>query len=157
MKISAGRSAWLCQGTTPPGAIVSLRKRNSWSLSITCSLPRSIEPKVVSVTPDAGVLTGCRTLACIFPAGHSPANALVTTVAAPTRRLAKSAERAFARPNRIGVVMACFSLVTLRPKELQPQQCRKDRRVTAYREMPSGFRFDAWQLLRIARSNWLAL
>jgi hypothetical protein len=71
----------------------------------------------VSVTPEAGVLTGCRTLACILPAGHSPANALVATVVAPTRRLAKSAERAFARPNRIRVVMIYFSLFTLRPGE----------------------------------------
>src|SRR5262249_35194276 len=68
-KISAGRSAWLCHGTTPPGAIVSLRKRNSWSLSITCSLPRSIEPKVgvgdarrrrVDLWADIGLHFACR-------------------------------------------------------------------------------------------------
>src|SRR5262249_58378604 len=114
--ISAGRSAWLCHGTTPPGAIVSLRKRNSWSLSITCSLPRSIEPKVVSVTPDAGVLTGGRTLACIFPAGHSPANALVAAIAPPTRRLKKNAERAVGRPQKITVVIAYFSFFFLPPR-----------------------------------------
>src|SRR5215469_18361528 len=145
-KISAGRSAWLCHGTTPPGATVSLRNRNSWSLSITCSLPRSIEPKVVSVTPDAGVLTGGRTLACIFPAGHSPASALVATVAAPTRRLAKSALRPAARPNWIRVVMAYSPLSRFGPGEPQPQQYGKDRPTSAFREMPSGSRVDAQQL-----------
>ena len=45
-------------GTTPPGSMVSLRKRSSRSRSLAGSLPRSIEPKVVSVTPTAGSPTG---------------------------------------------------------------------------------------------------
>src|SRR5262249_11667765 len=137
---------WLCHGTTPPGAIVSLRKRSSWSLSITASLPRSIEPKVVSVTPDAGVLTGGRTLACIFPGGDSPGNAFVSTIVAATKRVAKNTRWPGDLPNGLFMVMTSFSLVTLRPDEPQPQQYRKDRRMTAFREMPSGSRVYAQQL-----------
>ena len=46
-----GRSSWLCQGTMPPGSIVSLRKRSSRSSMWAGCLPRSIEPSVTSVTP----------------------------------------------------------------------------------------------------------
>ena len=46
-----GRSSWLCQGTMPPGWIMSLRKRSSRSFDCAGSLARSMAPSVVSVTP----------------------------------------------------------------------------------------------------------
>src|SRR6266545_5781043 len=82
-KISAGRSSWLCQGTMPPGSIVSLRKRNSRSLMLAGCFSRLIAPSVTSVTPTGLVSTIGRTLGCILPAGHSPAMAVEVVATEP--------------------------------------------------------------------------
>src|SRR6516225_7356973 len=74
-KISAGRSLWLCQGTMPPGSIVSLRKRSSRPSMCAGCLLRSIEPSVTSVTPTGLKSTIWRALALNLSAGHSPASA----------------------------------------------------------------------------------
>jgi hypothetical protein len=49
----AGRSLWLCQGTIPPGSMVSLRMRNLRSLMLAGSFSTSIMAMTVSVTPTA--------------------------------------------------------------------------------------------------------
>ena len=59
-------------------------------LSIAGSLPKSIEPNVVSVTPTAGKLTGWRASAFILSAGQSPAKAaeVITRRSQEGRRIA---------------------------------------------------------------------
>src|SRR5262249_2446901 len=57
----------------PPGSITNLRKRSSRPAIFACSLPRSIEPSVVSVTPTALKSTGWRAFGIRLSAGHSPA------------------------------------------------------------------------------------
>src|SRR5262249_22158642 len=72
---NAGRSLWLCHGTTPPGAMSSLRARNRRPWIDTGSLASSVDVITTSVTPLAGwvdigwpVPLGRR-----WSAGHSPA------------------------------------------------------------------------------------
>ena len=69
----AGRSSWLCHGTTPPGWITSRRMRSLRSLSAIFSLARSIEPITVSVTPLGLVAPGFWPSATTLLAGHCPA------------------------------------------------------------------------------------
>src|SRR4029077_19749802 len=52
--MSAGRSAWLCQGTMPFGSMVSLRMRNRRSLILNGAFATSIEAMTVSVTHQKG-------------------------------------------------------------------------------------------------------
>src|SRR5512135_517555 len=77
----AGRSPWLCHGTTPPGSTTSLRRRNWRPWIFAGSFARSIDESTVSVTPFAGVLSAFVTLTPILSAGHSPA------LAAPAARV----------------------------------------------------------------------
>src|SRR5215510_9743727 len=71
----AGRSPWLCQGTIPPGSMVSLRKRSWRSLIIAGSFSRSMAASTVSVTPLAACDTASRALVLTWSAGHWPAAA----------------------------------------------------------------------------------
>src|SRR5947199_10784853 len=70
----AGRSPWLCQGTTPPGAMVSLRRRKVRPSIFAGSSARLIAVSTVSVTPLAGVPFGIVASAIILSCGHCPAN-----------------------------------------------------------------------------------
>src|SRR5262245_14221122 len=72
----------------PPGSITNLRKRNSRPAILACSLPRSIEPSVVSVTPTALKSTGWRAFGIRLSAGHSPAWAVNVKPAAATKAAA---------------------------------------------------------------------
>src|SRR5215470_11584268 len=65
----------------PPGVIVILRKRSSRPLILAISLPRSIAPSVVSVTPSGLKSTGWRAFGFDAPAGHSPACAPIAVAA----------------------------------------------------------------------------
>src|SRR6516162_6929776 len=107
----AGRSPWLCQGTMPPGSIVSLRKRSWRSLMFAGSLSRSMAASTVSVTPLPAWLDGVRTSALNLPAGHSPAaDADTPASVAP----AVTAARTTPRPLAIRLNMFVISFVTLR-------------------------------------------
>src|SRR3954465_4567132 len=72
-KIRAGRSSWLCQGTMPPGSMVSLRKRSSRPSMCAGCLPRSMAPSVTSVTPTGLETTICWGFGFNLSAGHAPA------------------------------------------------------------------------------------
>src|SRR5258708_2261368 len=72
----------------PPGWITILRKRNSRPLIFAISLPRSIAPSVVSVTPTAAKLTASRAFGLLLSAGHSPACALTAKPVAVTNATA---------------------------------------------------------------------
>jgi hypothetical protein len=99
MKISAGRSPWLCQGTMPLGSMVSLRNRNWRSLSFAGSFSRLMAPSVVSVTPTAANFTGSRASAFILSAGQLPAKAAVVKTADPMARPATVMVRPSNRPS----------------------------------------------------------
>src|SRR5208283_3392759 len=74
----AGRSAWLCQGTTPPGLISSRRRRNKRSLTPTSvSSTSGIEATTSSVTSLGIVGPACwpEPSSLVLPGGHSAAPA----------------------------------------------------------------------------------
>src|SRR5271166_1644621 len=74
----AGRSPWLCQGTMPPGSMVSLRNRSWRSLMFAGSFSRSMAASTVSVTPLPAWATGARASAFILSEGQLPATAADT-------------------------------------------------------------------------------
>src|SRR5262249_1678403 len=113
----AGRSAWLCQGTMPPGSIVSLRKRSWRSLMLAGSFSRSMAASTVSVTPLPAWATGGRTSAWFLPRGHSPA-ALADKPASvvPAIIPAKTRPRPNSRPLAMRLNMVVVSCVYPRPQ-----------------------------------------
>src|SRR5215203_4460323 len=90
----AGRSSWLCQGTTPPGCTTSLRRRRRRSASATFSWPSSIMPSTLSVTSFGFISPVVRTPALVLSAGHWPA------LAGEARRARLAARAAPVRPRR---------------------------------------------------------
>src|SRR5215510_10510116 len=95
----AGRSPWLCQGTIPPGSMVSLRKRSWRSLIFAGSFSRSMAASTVSVTPLAACDTGSRALVLTWSAGHWPATADDRPMASePMTTPARMVVRPMARP-----------------------------------------------------------
>src|SRR5215212_5922858 len=76
----------------PPGWITILRKRSSRPLIFAISLPRSIAPSVVSVTPTGLKSTAWRTFGLDRPAGHSPACALTAKPATNARAAAERSQ-----------------------------------------------------------------
>src|SRR4051812_33544813 len=88
----AGRSPWLCQGTTPPGCTTRRRIRNRRSLMPMPCCARSLVAIMVSVTPSAGVediawplpsgtiLSAGQLPACAAPANRQPNSAVARNV-----------------------------------------------------------------------------
>src|SRR5262245_57043757 len=100
----------------PPGSITNLRKRSSRPAIFACSLPRSIEPSVVSVTPTALKSTGWRAFGIRLSAGHSPACAVnakpvMATKAAATVR------------SKILLVEVCIPISSLFRRGLAMSRC----------------------------------
>src|SRR3954465_15103081 len=137
----AGRSSWLCHGTMPPGAIVSLRKRSSRSFRGAGCFSRSIAPRVTSLTPTGLKSTLSRALACILSAGHSPAEAELVKVDPATAQ-------ANARPCQSArEVTDCLNIL------LSPLFCRRLNDLAGdgekhdgdlvLKEMPVDFRLDS--------------
>src|SRR5271166_4123976 len=103
----AGRSPWLCQGTTPPGAMVNLRRRSMRFSILAGSSARLIAASTLSVTPLAGLESGFLASAIILSAGHCPANAAGAVPAA--RTMASVAMDLYISLSRIGARDApCF-------------------------------------------------
>src|SRR5215831_1897782 len=146
----AGRSPWLCQGTMPPGSIVSLRNRSWRSLMFAGSFSRSMAASTVSVTPLPAWVAGARTSAFNLPAGHSPAaDADKPATVAP----AVIAARTTPRPPAIRLNMFVISFVTLRPEGAAAG--RRIDRTGSETEMPNGFKFDSgtlWSAAAIPRA-----
>src|SRR4029079_13663693 len=76
----------------PPGRSTLLRKRNSRPLILAISLPRSIAPSVVSVTPTGLKSTAWRAFGLNISAGHSPACALAAKPATKARAAAEQSQ-----------------------------------------------------------------
>src|SRR5215207_6676237 len=90
----AGRSTWLCHGTTPPGCTTSLRRRSRRPASATFSWPSSIMPSTLSVTSFGFISPDVRTPALVLSAGHWPA------LGGEARRARLAARAAPVRPRR---------------------------------------------------------
>src|SRR5271157_38186 len=90
----AGRSPWLCQGTTPPGAMVNLRRRSMRFSILAGSSARLMAASTLSVTPLAGLESGFLASAIILSAGHCPANAAGAAIPA-ARTMATAARDLF--------------------------------------------------------------
>src|SRR5882724_3891218 len=154
-KISAGRSSWLCQGTMPPGSIVSLRKRSSRSLILAGCFSRLIEPRVTSVTPTALVSTISRAFGFILLAGHSPANAVEADATEPAMMPASARPCQSVRDVTLDVDMS-WSPLCLR-SALAPDSSgrlhhhhRRNRRAV---EMPDGSGLDSGALCKAFSSE----
>src|SRR5688572_22451018 len=114
MKMIAGRSPWLCHGTTPPGWITSRRKRSARPSICAGSLARSIDASTVSVTSFAASVLGFVTLVPTLSAGHWPALAALTIDKAPSIMLAADSSR---QSPALVILFICFLLVVrLRPE-----------------------------------------
>src|SRR5829696_2165279 len=140
----AGRSSWLCHGTTPPGCTTSLRKRRRRSASATFSWPSSIMPSTLSVTSFGFISPVVRTPALVLSAGHWPA------FAGEARRATLAASAAPAIPRRsccmvtrlIMVLVSCSAPPRVAGHEEQDHE--NARRF----EMPIGIGFYSVTLLR---------
>src|SRR4051812_25569950 len=142
-KISAGRSSWLCQGTMPPGSIVSLRKRSSRPSIWAGCFSRSIAPSVTSVTPAALVSTIARTLVFILSAGHSPAKAAVLAIAVPVMMQASARPCRSLRELAIGLNMSVSPLLLPCEPRCVVRLCDHHRRNSLATEMPDGCDVDS--------------
>src|ERR1051326_5803002 len=103
----AGRSPWLCQGTTPPGWMTSLRSRSSRSAIFAGSSASLIAASTVSVTPLAGVVPILVRSVPRLSAGHSPALAGPSNVnIAPATRPAARRLRRIDRLPMVGLLIS---------------------------------------------------
>src|SRR5262245_34043526 len=119
----AGRSAWLCHGTTPPGSTTSLRMRNLRS-SMPCSCATSIMAITVSVTPTGFMSTGLGASVLVWSAGHSSAKEADVIAVAPSARPAIKATR----PNRPFIFDFNISVQLLLARAPAERNGRGDRR-----------------------------
>src|SRR5262249_30360890 len=127
----------------PPGSITNLRKRNSRPAIFAGSLPRSIEPSVVSVTPTALKSTGWRAFGMRLSSGHSPACAANAKLAVAT----KAAATVRSTILLVEVYILISSLFRRGLVISRRSDCDDDARQIE-KEMLGRSHFDSWTLFR---------